>query len=95
MTTNIFPPTFGYDVGDMTWLSRFDLTVPTTAQIGDTITITPSEGALENLIVNETFDNVAPQHFRPATVTVVPEPTTAVVLTFLTGAMLRLRRRSH
>lgn len=95
LTTDIFPPTFGHVVGDIIPLFTFDLTISDLAMIGDTITITPSEGAVDNLIANPTFDNVAPQMFLPATVTVVPEPTTGLLC--LAGACLgvlaRKRRR--
>jgi len=93
VTTDIFPPTFGHNVGDITWLFDFDMVVPLTAGLGDTITITPSEGALENLIANTTFDNVFPQRFESATLTVVPEPTSLLLLMLGAGAILGTRRR--
>ncbi len=80
VTTDIFPPTFGETAGDITWLFDFELMIPAAAEPGDMIMITPSEGALENLIANGSFDNVTPQAFQPATITVVPEPTTAALL---------------
>lgn len=79
-TTDVTPPNFGSEVGDVTRLFNFNLLIPPAAEYGDTITIVPSEGTLENLIVNETFDNVAPQTYQPAMLTVVPEPTSAVML---------------
>jgi hypothetical protein len=96
VTTDILPPTFGYNVGDTTRLFGFDLTVPEMAAFGDTITIAPSEGTLENLIVNDSFDNVVPQNFQPTTLTVVPEPTTAVMLLTIvcTGMAAKKWRRS-
>ena len=93
VTTDILPPTFGDTAGDITWLLNFELIIPVTAELGDTITITPTEGALENLIANASFDNVAPQHFQPATLTVVPEPTTLTMLIALSAALLAKRRR--
>ncbi len=92
VTTDIVPPTFGYNVGDITWLFDFDLLVPVTAELGDTITITPSEGTLENLIANENFDNVAPQHLQPTTLTVVPEPATGTLFMLL-ATIVAYRRR--
>ncbi len=80
VTTDIFPPTFGETAGDITWLFDFELMISAMAEPGDTIMIMPGEGALESLIANGSFDNVAPQTFQPATMTVVPEPTTAALL---------------
>jgi hypothetical protein len=91
-TTNFSPPTFGYNVGDLTWLFDFDLAVPVAAEVGDKITITPREGVNQNVVAGS-FANVAPQNFQPVTLTVVPEPTTAVLLGILAGAVLRRRRR--
>ena len=95
VTTDILPPTFGDTAGDITWLLDFELMIPVTAELGDTITITPSEGALENLIANASFDNVSPQTFLPATMTIVPEPTTAALLITLLGlrTVVSARRR--
>ncbi len=93
VTTDFRPPTFGHNVGDITWLFDFDLMVPVTAELGDTIMITPSEGALENLSANASFDNVAPQNFQPATLTVVPEPTSLAFLTLCAGVMMGMRKR--
>ena len=94
VTTDIIAPTFGHNVGDITWLFNFDLTIPATAQFGETITITPSEGALENLIASMSFDNVMPQTFEPTTLTVVPEPSSATLcLVIAAVAMLKRRRR--
>ena len=95
VTTDIFPPTFGETVGDITCLFHFDLMVPVTAELGDTITIIPSEGALENLIANASFDNVAPQTFQPATLTIIPEPSTLTLFGLAAAgtAMFRQRRR--
>ena len=95
MTTDIAPPTFGHNVGDRTWLFDFELTIPETAQLYQTITITPSEGVLENLIANANFDNVSPQNLRPATLTVVPEPSSLILLTVLAGVALGRRRARH
>ncbi|MFH1110425.1 MAG: PEP-CTERM sorting domain-containing protein [Planctomycetota bacterium] len=93
VTTDIFPPTFGYSVGDVTSLFNFVLAIPTTAVLGDTILITPGEGALENLIANTTFDNVFPQRFESATLTVVPEPTSLVLLAVSAGVIMGAHRR--
>lgn len=97
VTLDLVAPTFGQDIGVATWLFDFDLTVPFAAEFGETITITPSEGTLENLIANASFDNVAPQYFQPTTLTVVPEPTTAVLLVALLGlsTVFRVRRRTY
>lgn len=92
LTTDFLPPTFGYNVGDIAWLFDFELVVPVAAGLGGTIIITPSEGTLENLIASETFANVAPQNFQPATLTVVPEPATGTLFMFL-AAIVAYRRR--
>ena len=60
VTSNFLAPTFGHHSGDTTWLVDFDVVIPSTASAGDALTITPSEGAFENLIANDRFD-VAPQ----------------------------------
>ena len=88
VTWNVVPPTFGEKPGDMTWLFDFDLTVPVTAVFGDLIVITPDEGALENLAANGGFDNVAPQRFQPTTLTVVPEPSTLILVPGLFALLL-------
>ena len=95
LTTDFVAPTFGYNAGDVTRLFDFDLAVPASALMGDTITITPSGGALENLIANTTFDSVRPQNFAPLTLVVVPEPTTAsLLLAFLAlGSSVVWKRR--
>ncbi len=94
VTTDFLAPTFGHNIGDITRLFDFDLTIPVTAQLGDTITITPSEGDLENLIADMSFDNVSPQIFVPTTLTVVPEPSSATLCLVITAvAMLKRRRR--
>ncbi|MHC4696933.1 MAG: hypothetical protein ACYTFA_09335 [Planctomycetota bacterium] len=93
VTTDFMPPTFGENVGDITWLFDFDLAVPVTAELGNTITIMPSEGAMENLIANLAFDNVAPQSFGPATLTVVPEPSSATLCLVVAGVAMLTRRR--
>jgi hypothetical protein len=93
-TSDLIPPSFGHNVGDVIALFNFDLLVPASAAIGDSITIAPNEGILENLVVG-TFDPVAPQIFVPLHLTVVPEPTTAVLM--ILGAVLagkRIRRKS-
>ena len=81
VTSNFLAPTFGHLSGDKTWLFDFNFTVPPSALLNQTITLTPSEGAFENLIVNDAFDSVMPQLFEPATLTVVPEPVTPLLLT--------------
>ena len=86
-TTDVTVPNFGSNVGDVLWLSNFDLTVPASALVGDTILITPSEGFLENVTV--TGDLVYPQHFAAATLTVVPEPTTLLALAGVVGLLRR------
>jgi len=93
VTTDFLPPTFGNNAGDITWLFGFDLIIPLAAEPGDTITIIPSEGTLENLIANTTFDNVFPQRFESATLTVVPEPTSLLLLTLGAGVILGARQR--
>ena len=92
-TTDFSPPTFGYNAGDVTWLFHFDLAVPVTAEVGDTITITPSEGANQNVVVG-IFANVTPQSYQQVTLSVVPEPTTIVLLGLLAGTVIRTRRRA-
>ena len=91
VTTDAFAPNFGSEVGDVIELFTFNLTIPGTAPLGSTITITPSEGFLQNLTVNEDFDPVFPQYFTEATLTVVPEPATALLL--LAGGLHVLARR--
>jgi hypothetical protein len=95
LTTDLIAPTFGYNTGDVTRLFDFSLTVPASALMGETIIITPSGGALENLIANTTFDSVRPQNFAPLTLVVVPEPTTAsLLLAFLAlGSSVVWKRR--
>jgi len=93
VTSDIFPPTFGHHAGDVVSLFSFDLAIPDLAVFGDTITLTPSEGALDNLIANSTFDNVSPQTFEPATLTVVPEPTSVLILGVGTTLCLVRRRK--
>ncbi len=92
VTTDVFAPHYGSALGDVLALFTFDLTVPTTAQMGDTIVLTPSEGFLQSLTVSEFFDPVSPQTFAGTTITVVPEPTSLVAV--LASCVLVLRRRT-
>ncbi len=89
---DVFGPNPGGVVGDVILLFSFDLAVPALAQPGDVIVITPSEGFLESLTVNAGFDNVDPQSFGTAALTVVPEPATLKLLA-LAGTLAIARRR--
>ncbi len=93
VTTDAFAPNFGANVGDVVALFTFDLLVPDTASPGDVITITPSEGFLQNLTVNDNFDPVAPQTFGAISLTVIPEPGTTALL--LSGVVLFWSRRAQ
>lgn len=93
VTSNFLAPTFGHHAGDTTWLINFDVVIPLMVSAGDTLTITPSEGAFENLIANDRFNNVAPQLFEATTLTVVPEPASGL-LTLIVGCWLGRRRVS-
>jgi len=92
VTTDPFAPNFGAGVGDVIELFTFDLTIPATALLSSTITITPSEGLLQNLTVNSTFDPVSPQNFTPATLTVVPEPMSALLVAMAAVMLVRRQR---
>lgn len=81
-TTDLVAPSFGQIVGDVIPLFTFDLLIPQTAALGETITITPSEGFLENLVIGGNFPPVAPQTFSSLELTVVPEPSGAFLLLF-------------
>ncbi|MBX3394160.1 MAG: hypothetical protein KF841_02210 [Phycisphaerae bacterium] len=74
ITTDLIPPNPGSVVGDVVRLFDFDLTIPATAQIGQFLTITPSEGDRGNVAATMDFASVFPQEFVPATVFIVPEP---------------------
>ena len=87
----MFAPNFGSQVGDVIELFTFDLSIPPTAQNGETVVIMPREGFLQNLTVNDFFDPVAPQNFGGVTLVFVPEP--AAVLLLAAGAIWLLRRR--
>lgn len=91
VTTDAFAPNFGSGAGDVIWLFDFDLAIPTDAPLLSTITITPGEGFLESLTVNDFFDPVSPQNFTSATLTVVPEPATALLL-LMAGLQVLSRR---
>lgn len=91
VTEDAVAPNFGSTVGDVVDLFTFDLTVPADAVLGDTIVITPREGFLQNLTVSDFFDPVEPQTFVPATLTVVPEPSAALLASV---AIAALRRRT-
>lgn len=91
VTEDAVAPNFGSTVGEVVDLFTFDLTVPADASLGDTIVITPAEGFLQNLTVSDFFDPVEPQTFAAATLTVVPEPTTATLLGF--AGLVSFRRR--
>lgn len=80
VTTDILRPSFGWHVGDIVRLFSFELTIPNGAANGDTVIITPGEGFLGNRIVSGNFDRVAPQNYMPTTLTVVPEPASALLL---------------
>jgi len=91
-TTDVFAPNFGATVGDVLSLFDFSLSIPPGTTLGSTIIITPSEGFNENLTVNDDFDAVAPQNFAAATLSVVPEPATAMLLALGVCALRRWRR---
>ena len=91
VTTDVFPPNFGSMVGEVTRLFSFNLHIPPTAQQGQTIVLTPSEGVLENLTVNDNFDPVSPQRFATTTITVIPEPAAAALILLAAGAWRRGR----
>ena len=92
VTMDATAPNFGAALGDVIPLFTFDLTVPVDALPGDTIAITPSEGFLQSLTVSDLFDPVDPQTFAAATLTVVPEPTTTLLIG-LAGLVGILRRK--
>jgi hypothetical protein len=92
VTTDAFAPNFGDGVGDVIELFTFDLAIPATASPSSTITITPREGLLQNVTVNSTFDPVFPQRFTPATITIVPEPTPALLALAAAATLVRRRR---
>ena len=85
-----FPPNFGWNIGDVVELFTFDLSIPATAQPGDTVIVTLSEGTLGSHIINDTLDAVAPQLFEAATLTVIPEPHTLALL--IVGGLVGMRR---
>lgn len=90
VTTDVIAPNAGSSIGDVTRLFDFNLRIPADAQAGDTITLLPAQGALENLTVNDNFDPVSPQRFIMTTITVIPEPG----IVALCALALGLRRRA-
>lgn len=86
-----FGPNAGASVGDIVQLFSFTLNVPAAAPIGSTITITPSEGQLQNVTVNDMFDPVSPQTFSSANLVVIPEPASLILLA-ATGILVLGRR---
>ena len=85
-----FGPNAGASVGDIVQLFSFSLSVPAAAPLGSTITITPSEGRLQNVTVNDMLDRVSPQTFSSTNLVVIPEPASLVLLA---AASLLARRR--
>lgn len=89
VTTDAFAPNFGAAVGNVIGLFTFDLTIPVAAPLHSTITITPTEGFLQNLTVNDSFDPVFPQNFAATTLTIVPEPTSALLAVMAAAMFIR------
>lgn len=96
ITNSFTPPHPGAQIDDIVVLFDFQLTVPLSAQSGETVTIAPVEGLNENLaVIPNAFDPVAPQTFSPLTITVVPEPAPLATVLLLAIAMpAGVRRRS-
>lgn len=92
VTTDVIWPNPGAGIGDIVELFTFDLLIPEAAQVGQTVTIMPSEGFLQNVVANDNFDPVAPQTFAAAHMTIVPEPGTLAFL-FLGGLAFWRRAR--
>ncbi len=88
---NAFGPNAGASVGDTVQLFSFTLSVPATAPLDSTITITPAEGRLQNVTVNDMFDRVSPQTFSSASFVVIPEPAGLILLA--AGSLRVFRRR--
>jgi hypothetical protein len=86
-----FGPNAGASVGDIVQLFSFSLNVPAAAPLGSTITISPSEGRLQNVTVNDMFDRVSPQTFSSANLVIIPEPASLILLAV--SSLLALRRR--
>jgi hypothetical protein len=99
-TTSAVPMTFGYTAGDIVSLFTFQLDIPASAMVGQTLTITPSEGFLQNVVVATPPDmpeQVDPQNFMVYSGLIIPEPGSMFVLLTGSGALLILRqlRRSR